>query len=343
MSPLSLDAPRKPARPHQNGAAPRPRRGTATFGCACAIAAVWLACVASSTAAQQLPTGGKQKTAVLFSTSSTKGGTAPLDSVIHAALEELNVVTVVGRPGMDLNAVQLAIDCVSESPQCLRAVAGQTNAQVLIAPSLQSTPSELVISVLRFDTSDGQMRRVVRRQSGSTLRSETLDGVPAMLRELFGLPEPAPKAPEAAPPVAGEQLQPEPAPLIEPPQEPEEGRSLSAGPFILGGAGVLVLGGGAIMGAVFQSNNDKYNAQPEARNDDEAAALSDLRDTTKTQAAIANVLYGVGAAALVAGGIWLAVELSQPARSETDWQTAVVPAVGPGQLGLSIVHRGGIQ
>jgi hypothetical protein len=289
---------------------------------------------------------GKLPNAVLLSTGGSRASIGPLDSVIQAALEKLGVVNIAARPGMDLNAVQLAIDCVSETPQCLRAVANQTQAEILIAPSLQSTQSELVLSLLRFDVAGGQMRRVLRRQPGMSLKPETLDAVPSMLRELFNIPEPAPQPA----PVASEPKTTEPEatdsntaslpPIIEPPQEPASSGPLAVGPFLLAGAGALVLGGGAVVGAIMLNTQDDYNTY-RVSNERDVTKANDLKDSAKTQATIANVLYGVGGAMLVAGGIWLAVALSQPARRDEDWQTAVVPAIAPGQLGLAIVHRGG--
>jgi hypothetical protein len=295
---------------------------------------------ASASSKEKLPN------AVLFSTGGSRASIGPLDSVIQAALERLGVVNIASRPGMDLNAVQLAIDCVSETQSCLRAVANQTQAQILIAPSLQSTQSELVVSLLRFDVADGQMRRVLRRQPGTSLKPETLDAVPSMLRELFNIPEPTPQPA----PVASESTTTEPEgtdsattllpPIIEPPQEPASSGPLPVGPFLLAGAGALVLGGGAVVGAIMLSTQDDYNTL-RISNERDVTKANDLKDSAKTQAVIANVMYGVGGAMLVAGGIWLAVALSQPARRDDDWRTAVVPAVGPGQLGFAIVHRGG--
>lgn len=283
--------------------------------------------------------------AVLFNTAGPRSSIGPLDSVIQAQLEKLNVVIVAARPGMDLPAVQLAIDCVSETPQCLRSVATQTQAQILIAPSLQSTPTELVLSILRFDTSDNQMKRVARRQTGTAVKSETLDSVSSMLRELFNIPEPPPQPAVVAAETKGHDAKSSESettlpPIIEPPQEPAPSPKLPLGPFLLAGGGALVLGGGAIMGAVMLSTQDDYNTL-KVNNERQASKADDLKDQARTQAAIANVLYGVGGAMIVAGGIWLAVALSQPGRRD-DWQTAVVPAVGPGQLGFAVVHRGGV-
>ena len=312
----------------------RVRSGAWACLAASALVALWAtAARAESAAPKKLPS------AALFATAGARNNTGPLDSVLHAQLEKLGVVDVRARPGMDLSAVQLAIDCVSETAQCLRAVAAESGAQILVAPTLESTGSELVLSVLRFDTRDGQMRRVVRRQSGSTLRSETLDGVPAMLRELFGLPEPQPETPAEPPPAADTSVTNDLS-LIEPMPEPESvSRPMPVGPWILAGAGAVVVGGGAIAGAMMLGTQDDYN-ELQIRDEDDAEKANDLRDTAKTQATVANVLFGVGAATLVASGIWLAVELSKPAHSHEDWQTAVVPSIGPDQLGLTLVQRG---
>lgn len=323
-----------------------PRRLLACALIACAAFALPSIALAQSSSVPSTATAPKSgnanlKNAVLLSTAGTRATVGPLDSVIHASLERLAVVKVSGRPGMDLNAVQLAIDCVNETPQCLRAVAKQTGAEVLIAPSLQSTPSELVLSVLRFDMADERMRRVVRRQPGTTLKPETLDAVPGMLRELFGIPEPAPK-PAAPPPVAATEPEAEPAtelpPIVEPPQEPTH-RSMPVGPWLLAGGGALVIGGGAVAGALFLGNQDKYNAL-RPRNDRQVDDAVALRTKAETQATVATVLFGVGGAMVVAGGIWLAVALSQPSGA-TDYDTALIPSFGPNEVGLTFVHRGG--
>jgi hypothetical protein len=277
--------------------------------------------------------------AALFATSGAKHDTGAIDSVVHAALEKLGVVDVRAQPGMDLNAVQLAIDCVSESPQCLRAVATESGVQVLVAPELESTGNELVLSLLRFDTREGQMRRVVRRQPGSSLLAETLDAVPSMLRELFGLPEPAP--PPVQPPAAAEEPMSTQLPLIEPPQEPESvSHPMPIGPLLLAGAGVLVVGGGVVAGVMMASTQDEYD-KLHIRDKDDADKAAELQDRAKTQATVANVLFGVGGAVLVASGIWLAVELTRPRHTSDEFQATLTPNVGPGQVGLSLVGRGG--
>jgi hypothetical protein len=286
--------------------------------------------------------------AALLSTAGATAAGTPLDSVIQAALEELGVVRVVSRPGMDLGAVQLALDCVGETAACLKSVTEQNAAEVLIAPTLQSTPSELVLSLLRFDSrGDGSMRRVLRRQAGRAVGAELLDAVPDMLRELFDLPkrEPAPvaAAPTKAPASASEAPAPDASAstLADGPMEPpDSARRVPVGPIILAGAGVALLAAGGVVGLVMQSKQSEYEGLPTGTKAEADIAIH-TRSVGQTQAAVADVLFAVGGAAVVAGGIWLAVELSHKSHYESGPESAFAPIVGPHQLGLVWMQRGG--
>jgi hypothetical protein len=264
-----------------------------------------------------------------------ESGTA-LDSVIHAALEDLNVVKIVAAPGMDLGAVQLAIDCVSETTRCLKAVAAKSRAKILIAPTLQRTPSELVLSVLRFDVSDGgDMRRVLRRQTGRTVGPELLDAIPDMLRELFNLPKLERPAVAEAAPTASEAPAPDIASMPDYPTESH--RPSLVGPLILGGAGVAALGVGLVMGVVMKDQQSEYESlSARVETEAQARAAVDARSTGQTQALAANMLFVVGGAALAAAGIWLAIELSDGSEQAT----AFAPVLGPNQVALVLTHHG---
>ncbi len=269
-----------------------------------------------------------------------------LDPVIQAALEELEVVKIVAVPGMDLQGVQLALDCVGETTRCLKLVASRSRVQVLVSPTLSRTANEHVLSILRFDASgSGEMRRVLRRHAGAQVGTELLDDVPNMLRELFELPPSVAEAPKVAqvgvPPSAAEA----PAPLsnsdaysMTMPDDPTE-RPLSIGPFIVAGAGVAALGAGIAMGVVMKNNQDKYERMLESvRTSAQADTAIETRDTGKGQATAATVLLGVGGAALVAAGIWFALDLTS--RSEAPPSTAFAPMIGPGSVSFAVVHRG---
>ena len=315
--------------------------------------------------------------AVLLATSGGAGSSGALDSVLSARLEEMRTVHLAARPGMDLNAVLLALDCVSETAQCLRQVTAQNSVDIVISPSLERATGELVLALMKFDARDGQIRRVLRRQPGTTLSSETLDTVPAMLRELFGLPpEPAGKALPAPGPggpgraptpgvePSGSPLTTEPVedgtvpteapsgalePTSEPPHMHETGSRVPVGPIVLASSGVLALGVASVFGIMAMSADTESHDL--LTNPDhlppEVDRGRELEATRDTNALVANVLFGVGGAALVGAGIWLAVELtSKPDRQVAgqaharEQHVSVAPWVGPQQLGLVLTQRG---
>jgi len=250
-----------------------------------------------------LATGGEPQSAV--------------DNVIHAALEKLEVVKIVALPGMDLQAVQLALDCVGETVTCLETVATQSGARVVIAPTLQRAASELVLSVLRFDTSDGEIRSVLQRKSSV---AELLDAVPEMLRELFDAPPTEPPGGVTAPSV-------------------QSGRGVPVGPLILAGAGVAALGTGITMGVVMSDQQSKFERLSRGvSSKPEADAANQARSAGESQELAANVLFAVGGAAIVAAGIWLVVAGSD--RAEAEPTTTFAPLLGPRQLALVWTQRG---
>jgi len=334
------------------------------LGLASLAALVALLCLSRASAQSNNKRSASTPPAVLLATAGGQASGTALDSVIGASLEELHVVNVVARPGLDLNAVQLALDCVAETAQCLRTVTTQNSADILIAPALSRTSGELVLTLLKFDGRSSQMRRALHRQPGQTLNSSTLDAVPDMLRELFDLP-PKPKAAAPAPAAQGAPGpqgtgQPSAAdedgigteapaaatePLPEAPMEPPSaGRKVPVGPLLLGGGGVVIIGAGVVMGLMMNSTQSEYDdlVTPEqgttiSRSNAELA--DSKRSAGETQGTVANVLYGVGGAALVGAGIWLAVELTR--RPDKNYEhVQISPLLGPNQLGLMVTQRG---
>src|SRR4051794_30020732 len=60
-----------------------------------------------------------------------------IDPVVLSALGEVAQVQINARPALDLPSMQLAIDCVGETADCLRAAARQAEADGLLAPSVR--------------------------------------------------------------------------------------------------------------------------------------------------------------------------------------------------------------
>lgn len=284
--------------------------------------------------------------AVVFTTPDGDART-PLDSAIATALTDLAIVSEVKRTGIDLVTVQLALDCVGETPKCLKAVTRQTDADELIAPALEQHGDELSLSLLRFDAKGNRLRRAVRRQPGSTLDSRTLALVPDLLRELYDLPKPheASASPvEPAQPTAAVADAPEagalPAPVVATPAASEESQSVAVplAPLLIGGAGALTLGAGLISWIAMQDLQSEYDALPTDGPEDAREALQTY-ESGEAQETVTNVLLAVGGVAVAVAGVWLAIALSQDGPTRES-QTAIVPLATPDGAALVWVQRG---
>jgi hypothetical protein len=81
---------------------------------------------------------------------------------------------------------------------------------------------------------------------------------------------------------------------------------------------------------MMKNTEDEYASI--AVTDEASAARADgKREQGQTQALIASLLIGAGAAALAAGSVWLAVELGDVQESRG---TALRPLLGPDHAGL---------
>lgn len=324
---------------------PRVRYQLLTHAAVCVVCVI-AALFASVAQAGERADASKPPRALLLDVGGAPASAAAMNAVIHAELEELNVVTVVAALGLDLAAVQLSLDCVSETARCLKAVAAQERAQVLISPTVQHLPNAVVLSILRFNTRDGELRRVTRKQNGTSVEAELLDSVPNMLRELFDLPlRPAP------PPVAAvarakarAELKPSAAmkrgPVTPPPTEARKTRGLPAGPLVLAGAGVVSLASALSVGIVMKESQKDYDRIRDSLDTRaEAQAAVDTRSRGKTEAALANVLFAVGGGALASGIVWLALDLSGRKDKETS-TLSLSPILGPSRVGVMLTKRG---
>jgi hypothetical protein len=161
--------------------------------------------------------------------------------------------------------------------------------------------------------------------------------VPSMLRELFGLPEPKPAV--EAPGGPSEDLTPMPEAPMEP---PSQGGANLVGPLVLGAVGLVAIGTGIGFGISYSGAQNDYDriTMNGVKTRAEADLANDAKDRGKTHAVVADVLYGVGGATLLAAGIWLAVELSTTHEATPHEQAKLQPWVGPHQVGLVFTHRG---
>lgn len=254
-----------------------------------------------------------------------------LDPVVLSALDALAQAKVTARPPLDLPATQLAIDCIGETSACLRTLTEQSASEALLAPSLERAGDEMVVTLLYFGArGEGTLRSVARRYSGDNVEGAALDAVPGMLRELFGIAEPAPEPPapaeaKAAPPrVPGSDLAPE-EPVLRKTAFPPV-------PVAITATGVAVLGAGVVFGLMSNASEDDYASIEIGTKADVDAARDEL-DTARSQALIANIGMGVGAAVIALGAaLWIA-ELS----GDRDEPSArVSPWLAPDEVGLAL-------
>ncbi len=257
---------------------------------------------------------------------------ADLDTVILAELTALPGVEVAAQPSLDLPAMQLAIDCVGEVVECMRAVTERAEVEALVAPILQTSGPEMVLTLLYYDVHEDVIRGVTRRHEGPDAGQATLDVVPEMLRELFRVPL-APEAEVGLSPVV------EPAEVSAPVDGDERERHLGRGQIValsLASAGLAVLAAGVGLAVASQRDEDAYaSARPTTRAEVDSA--NDDYDGARKKALFANVGFAVGGAALVAGVTWWAIERLR--KHEQPSSLTLVPSVGPGACSVTATTR----
>ena len=250
-----------------------------------------------------------------------------LDPVV---LDELGqheaLVQVTARPPLDMPATQLALDCVGETAACLREATTQAGVDVLIAPSIERAGGETVVTLLYFDgRGAGELRNATRRHSGANVERAALDAVPAMVRELLGLAEPTEPPPSAATTDATlADVE------IESPAMDE--RPFPVAPLVIGVAGLAIVGAGLAFGLAAKANEDDYAGLPlDTR---EQIDIAEKRfETADTQALIANIGLGFGAAVTLFGAVWLGLEL---AKDGDEGAARLTPEIAPGHVGLAL-------
>jgi hypothetical protein len=317
-------------------APPRTRQGGGEWRRVLIAAALSVAACAHAVAAAQAVGANPEPalpTAALLSTAGARAGERALDSALQDAVRSLGMLRLKLEPQLDLPAEQLAVGCDGETPRCLRAIALQSNVQILIAPVLRHDAQGLVLETFAFDTrAAGTLRRVTRTQTGQVLTLRLIDQVPGALRELFGVEAAAAQPRSTSNAVAGS------------PQEAETRATVArkpAGKFplapaLLAGSGALLIAGGATAGLIMQHTQHDYTRSMVLTESDADSSASQAA-AGKRQAAVANVLFGVGGAAVVAGAIWLAVTLMDDHEQRP--QTAILPTLGRGQLGIALIQR----
>jgi hypothetical protein len=259
---------------------------------------------------------------------------AAIDPVLLSELGNVPNLQVAARPALDLPSMQLAVDCVGETAECLARAAKEAQSEGLVAPLVRRIGAEVVVTVLLHDArKQTTITAATRRYSGQHVEDQVLDAIPGMVRELFGLqsapsdqPPPPATAPSEAPELSSETSPPvavaKPLPIL---------------PIVVGAVGVALIAAGVGFGVAAKSTEDDY-AKLKIGDGDKAAAgrAQDKIDSAATQAMLSNLGIGVGAAS-VAAGIVLFVLQSQSGDDHDAAQAAsgMRLASGLAQLTLS--------
>jgi len=261
---------------------------------------------------------------------------AAIDPVLLSELGRVPSLQIAARPALDLPSMQLAVDCVGETAECLSMAAKQAQADGLVAPLVRRIGAELVVTVLLHDARKQMtITAATRRYSGQQVEDQVLDGIPGMVRELFGLESPpnAPPPPAAPLPAPSEavELSSETSPPV------AAARPLPVLPIVVGAAGVAFIAAGALLGAAAKSSEDSYAKLVIGDGDVKAAQRAqDKYDSAASQATLANVAFGVGAAGVVAGVVLLILELqNQPEHAAAQAAAHTHLCSQLGQLTLS--------
>lgn len=293
-------------------------RNRALRACSLLVPTVVLA-LAAPVAAQDRPAA-----ALLQATRSSgieEGTAGAYDRMVRQRLDGLGVVRVSGSVALDLEQLQLALGCMGETVACLEAVSNEVGAPIVLVPSLDRAGGELVAAVLLFDARDGAQRRAVRQARGATAEAEILQGVDGMLRELFGLP-PARETGTGSGTGTGTGTG---------TGAGDTGRSISAVPFVVMGAGAAALVVGGVLGAMSQSSADTYRRTEVVTQADADAARAHL-SRAETEALAANVLFVAGGVVAAAGLVWLLAGGNEDGSSPL----AAAPMIGPDGAGVVI-------
>ncbi len=261
------------------------------------------------------------------------------DLLSEVALTEagaMDRVDVIGRSDIDsmlgFEKQKQMLGCTEEA-SCVAEIGGALGVEYVIVGSLGRIGGLYRLDMKLVETSKGR----VRARTGESVEGREEKLVASVQRALHRLLDPIVLTGPAGQPPPPTFIAPSPPPDAVPVPEPVPA-SPSRSPrktwgYAVGGAGLVAILGGAVSGLSAKSAYDDEKA---------AAAAGDIptfeskRDTAKSRALIADVLYGVGAVG-VGVGAWLV--FSNPAAAES--APAVSIGIAPTSSGAFVVLAGG--
>lgn len=304
--------------------------------------ALWLVQLGGAARAEQVPLQ-----IALFKTTSAAAELSPLaaalDPVLRAEVGSAPEVNVAAVPPLDLPSLQLALDCVGDTPTCFAVAAERTKVTGLLSPTLARAGAALILSLLLYDPQQSQTMKVVTRSfANNASDAVVIEEAKSMVHELFGhaaapppaaAPDPAPVA-EPVEPAPGSATVQEPLPPLPAADTYGYKRPSLLLPVALAAGGVAVIVIGVGFGIASNKSEVSYG-KTHIENDADAAQANKHLDRARTQAVVANIAMGVGAASCVAGGIVYFLQRSHRPDAQTQHAASAQLAIGPGYLGVA--------
>lgn len=292
------------------------------------------AVLAPRAGAQEEPKAALMRTATELG--SVRGA---LDRIARSALDALGVAEVTGTLALDLEQAQLALGCMSVNAECLGSVAEENGVQLLLAPRLDDTGDERVLTITLFDSRDGSIAQATRRVATAEGNDAILDSVPGLLRELFDLPPLEEEDPALSggngdngtggtgDGTGGSGTGDTGGGTIEPP--PEDGIG-AGGPILLGVGGAALIGG-VVAAILFKGADDDWKtAAMTVSTPEQAMDAADLQSQAQSRGRAATALL-IGGGVLAAGGlVWLLVDALGGDDSDSDGELTLTPHFGVG-------------
>jgi hypothetical protein len=292
--------------------------------CVLAVVAVLLLSERALGQGETASQGPTVKAAVLRASEGAKPELA--DAVDAALLRDLSAVAGIDSPAVspiDYAEIQLTVGCSDEGRACLSAVAKLAQVDAIVVRKLTVGPESATLSLTYFDaTSADEPVRAEQSLPAVGLESAAPQQVPALVRKLFGIPEPVAAAASEAPAQGPASA---PAGSTAAAAEPDQGGGAGPLTWVVLGVGAVTLGAGLVVGLSAQGDFDDYKKTPIDDPADAERADAKFEDA-ESGGMLATILVPAGGALIALGVTLLAIDLSAGGSEETG--VALVPQPG---------------
>jgi hypothetical protein len=219
----------------------------------------------------------------------------------------------------------------TEEASCVAEIGGALGVEYVVVGSLGRIGALFRLDMKVVETSKGR----VRARTGESVEGREEKLVASVQRAVHRLLDPLVLTGPAGQPPPPTFVAPTPAPTPEPLAEPKakKGPSRKTWGWTVGGVGAAALVGGVVSGL---SAKSAYDAEKAAAAAGDIPSFESNRDTAKSRALMADVLYGVGAVG-VGVGAWLV--FSNPSAAESAPSVSI--GVAPASSGALVVLAGG--